>query len=163
MSMDGVRALVQEGRTLEAIRLYREQSGANLNDALAVVDGLQQQLGSDEGVAPQADRSLETPGILEGPDVTALLQAGRKLDAIRVYREQTGTNLKDATQTIKDLEHRLDRADPSEIEHDQDAATLLRAGRKIDAIRVYREQHGISLKDATAAITQMEKELGLRG
>jgi ribosomal protein L7/L12 len=164
--MDTVRALVQEGRTLEAIRVYREQTGASLDAALVVVDGLQQQLGPDDALLPQADRGGLDPQqqqvTLDGPDVTSLLQAGRKLDAIRVYREQTGANLKDATDVIKDLERQLDRGDQSEIEHDQDVATLLRAGRKIDAIRVYREQHGVSLREATGAINQMEKNLGLR-
>ena len=95
--------------------------------------------------------------------MTTLLQAGRKLDAIRLYREQTGASLKDATDMIKDLERKLDLADQSEIEHSQDAATLLRAGRKLDAIRVYREQHGLSLKDATEAISDMEKNLAACG
>ena len=52
----------------------------------------------------------------------------------RIYREQTGASLKDATDMIEDLERKLDLADQSEIEHSQDAATLLRAGRKLDAI-----------------------------
>lgn len=162
MSMDEVRNLVKEGRTLEALRAYREQTGASLDDALTVVDGLQQELQPDDAVAPQADRGVDGAVPLEGPDVTALLQAGRKLDAIRLYREQTGSSLKAATDVIKELERKLDIEDESEIEHSQDVPTLLRAGRKIDAIRVYREQHGSSLQDATKAINQMEKDLGLR-
>ena len=160
--MDEVRNLVKAGRTLEAIRAYRDQTGAGLDDALAAVDRFQRELVPDEGMQPQADRSLSEAVSLEGPDVTTLLQAGRKLDAIRIYREQTGASLKDATDMIKDLERKLDLADQSEIEHSQDAATLLRAGRKLDAIRVYREQHGLSLKDATEAISDLEKSLGLR-
>jgi ribosomal protein L7/L12 len=162
MSMDEVRTLIKEGRTLEALRAYREQTGASLDEALTVVDGLQQELQPDDAVPPQADRGFDGAVPLEGPDVTALLQAGRKLDAIRLYREQTGSSLQAATDVIKELERKLDIDDESEIEHSQDVPTLLRAGRKIDAIRVYREQHGSSLKDATKAITQMEKDLGLR-
>jgi ribosomal protein L7/L12 len=161
MSMDEVRNLVKEGRTLEALRAYREQTGASLDEALTVVDGLQQELQPEDPVPPQADRGPEAVP-LEGPDVTALLQAGRKLDAIRLYREQTGSSLQAATGVIKDLERKLDIEDESEIEHSQDVPTLLRAGRKIDAIRVYREQHGSSLQDATKAINQLEKDLGLR-
>jgi ribosomal protein L7/L12 len=160
--MDLVRNLVKEGRTLEAIRAYREQTGADLDDALKVVDGLQRQAEPDDAMQPQADRSLSEAVALEGPDVTTLLQAGRKLDAIRVYREQTGSSLKDATSVIQNLERKLDAEDESELEHGQDVETLLRAGRKLDAIRVYREQHGSSLKDATEAINDLEKSLGLR-
>ncbi len=165
MSMELVRTLVKEGRTLEAIRAYREATGADLDDALKVVDGLQNTMEADDAVTPQADRSGEEGGemvALDGPDVTALLQAGRKLDAIRVYREQTGASLKDATDMIKALERKLDIADQSELEHGQDVETLLRAGRKIDAIRVYREQHEVSLREANDAVNALEKDLGLR-
>jgi ribosomal protein L7/L12 len=167
VNLDLVRTLVKEGRTLEAIRAYREATGADLDDALKVVDGLQNTMDADTAAPPQADRSGdESDGgemvALQGPDVTALLQAGRKLDAIRLYREQTGASLQAATDVIKDLERKLDAQNDSELEHGQDVETLLRAGRKIDAIRVYREQHDVSLKAANDAVNALEKALGLR-
>jgi ribosomal protein L7/L12 len=167
VNLDLVRTLVKEGRTLEAIRAYREATGADLDDALKVVDGLQNTMEADDAAMPQADRSADGGDgdemvALEGPDVTALLQAGRKLDAIRLYRAQTGASLKDATDMIKELERKLDIADQSELEHGQDVETLLRAGRKIDAIRVYRQQHDVSLKAANDAVNALEKALGLR-
>jgi ribosomal protein L7/L12 len=166
VNLDLVRTLVKEGRTLEAIRAYREATGADLDDALKVVDGLQNTMDADDA-PPQADRSGDEGDggemvALEGPDVTALLQAGRKLDAIRLYRAQTGASLQAATDVIKDLERKLDAQNDSELEHGQDVETLLRAGRKIDAIRVYREQHDVSLKAANDAINMLEKKLGLR-
>ncbi len=161
LDMDTVRNLVKEGRTLEAIRVYREQTGADLNDALAAVDNIQHQITPDD-VLPQADRGLGGDTLsLAGPDVTSLLQSGHKLDAIRIYREQTGASLKDATDAIKDLERRLDAADNSEVEHNQDVETLLRGGHKLDAIRVYRQQTGANLKDATTEINELTKNLGL--
>lgn len=108
VNMDTVRNLVKAGRTLEAIRAYREQTGAELNDALAAVDSIQHQLASDDAVQPQADRSLGNDTfILQGPDVETLLRGGHKLDAIRVYRQQTGASLKDATHEINELEKNL--------------------------------------------------------
>ncbi len=162
VNMDLVRNLIKEGRTLEAIRAYREQTGAELNDALTAVDNLQRQLAPDDAVQPQADRGLGGDMLtLQGPDVTALLQNGHKLDAIRIYREQTGASLKDATDAIKALESKLDADDDSEVEHNQDVETLLRGGHKLDAIRVYRQQTGASLKDATDEINELAKNLGL--
>jgi ribosomal protein L7/L12 len=37
---------------------------------------------------------------------------------------------------------------------------LLRAGRKIEAIKVYRKQHGVDLKTAKDAIDARSRELG---
>lgn len=38
------------------------------------------------------------------PDVMALIQSGRKIDAIKLYRELHGTGLKEAKDAIESLE-----------------------------------------------------------
>ena len=53
MSMDEVRNLVKAGRTLEAIRAYRDQTGAGLDDALAVVDGSNGNWSPTKGCSPR--------------------------------------------------------------------------------------------------------------
>jgi ribosomal protein L7/L12 len=40
---------------------------------------------------------------------------------------------------------------------DADVAKLLAAGRKIDAIKIYREIHGVGLKEAKEAVERMAK------
>jgi hypothetical protein len=50
----------------------------------------------------------------------------------------------------------VNRLDPD----DQEAA-LLRAGRKIEAIRALRQRTGIGLKDARDAVNLLERQLGL--
>jgi hypothetical protein len=40
------------------------------------------------------------------PQVVELLKAGRKIEAIKVYREQTGAGLAEAKQYVEDLERR---------------------------------------------------------
>lgn len=66
---------------------------------------------------------------------------------------------------LSHIERRLDRiaehlgldADlPPDVKR---ARELLRQGRKIDAIKAYREQHAVGLKDAKDAIDALEREM----
>lgn len=43
----------------------------------------------------------------------------------------------------------------------KEAEELLRAGRKINAIKLWREKTGTSLKEAKDAVEALQKELGL--
>lgn len=41
------------------------------------------------------------------PEVVALLQRGKKIAAIKVYREHTGVGLQEAKNTVEEVERRL--------------------------------------------------------
>jgi ribosomal protein L7/L12 len=102
--------------------------------------------------------------------VRDLLRAGRKIDAIKVYRDQTATGLREAKQAVEQAsgDGRLEAQIEALVRHyglvvpdtvpDQVRA-LLRAGQKIEAIRVYRQAHGCQLKDAKDAVDAMERAL----
>ncbi|MCC7366166.1 MAG: ribosomal protein L7/L12 [Dehalococcoidia bacterium] len=124
-----------------------------------------------------AGRSLRAPGTgaaarqLSSEDdvrrIHELLQGGDKIAAIKVYRERTGAGLKDA----KDAVEALERGEPLPPGDDEPAArpagdavdVLILAGKKIEAIRQYREEHpGTGLNDAKDAVEARERELGGR-
>jgi ribosomal protein L7/L12 len=76
-------------------------------------------------------------GLFSDPTIAARLSAiERKLDII-----MDSLGLKDPVQ-----------APPSVMEEIQD---LVRAGRKIDAIKIYRERTGVGLAEAKAAIDRV--------
>jgi len=98
--------LVQEiaaGRTIVAIKWVRARTGLGLKEAKDVVDAL----GAGDVGAP-----LERPGdqldFVDDVDFQARLlvelAAGRKLEAIKLYRERTGADLKAAKDAVEALE-----------------------------------------------------------
>jgi ribosomal protein L7/L12 len=98
---DLIRSLLSQGQRIQAIKLYREQTGVGLQQAMAAVVQLergesvpdQEPVGADSQAA--AD-DLEKP-ILE------LLVAGKKIAAIKLYRERTGSGLKDSKDAVEAL------------------------------------------------------------
>ena len=85
-------------------------------------------------------------------------QAPSKIERIRAYRERTGVGLKEALLAIE----AQDRGDalpepepPTAAAPDADVQTLIREGRTIEAIKLYREQTGVSLAEAKQAIDRL--------
>ena len=98
--------LIQEidaGRTIEAIKWVRARTGLGLKEAKEVVDAL---AAGDVGVTLERH-----PGQIAGLDdadfaasLVVEIAAGRKLEAIRLYRERTGLGLKQAKDAVEALE-----------------------------------------------------------
>lgn len=97
---------------------------------------------------------------------------GRKIEAIKIMRDATGIGLKEAKDAVEALEEALRRSGPVSMT-DVAAAGLrepapadmervreaLRIGNSIEAIRIFREATGMSLKDARIMVQEVEKEL----
>ncbi|HBP23177.1 MAG TPA: 50S ribosomal protein L7/L12, partial [Planctomycetes bacterium] len=93
-------------------------------------------------------------------EVAELLRAGKKINAIKRYREETGLSLKEAKDAVDALEAGGIPASgpspaPSAAGDDEDIRDFLRAGKKIQAIKVYRERYGVGLKQAKDAVERM--------
>jgi ribosomal protein L7/L12 len=92
-----IAELIEQGRKIEAIELLRENTGISLAEAKAQIEQLSAET---EGQVPPAERTgLDTPGLPE--DVLALARGGRKIEAIKLLREQTGLGLKEAKERIE--------------------------------------------------------------
>lgn len=112
----------------------------------------------------------EQPPAEKPASVLELLRAGRKIEAIKAYRESTGVGLKEA----KDAVEAMERGEPVEPppmpaskrhitgEMAVDDAELrghVSAGRLIDAIKRYRELTGLGLKESKDAIEALRDSL----
>jgi ribosomal protein L7/L12 len=95
--------------------------------------------------------------------VLALVREGRKIEAIKLYRDMTGTGLKDAKDAVEALERggSLAEARRGPAGSEADVLQLLRAGQKILAIKLYRERTGVSLLEAKNAVEAMATEQGI--
>lgn len=89
-----LRSLLEQGRKIEAIKEYREATGAGLAEAKNAVEAL------EAGQTLPAKGSQKAPAGFE-KELVALLEQGKKIQAIKLYREQTGTGLKEAKDAVE--------------------------------------------------------------
>lgn len=121
--------------------------------------------------------SAAAPTLLGSADpfqeVRDLARSGLKIDAIRVYREMTGTGLKEAKEAVEALA--AGQAVPvaatlisqapenqrfeNSAEMVDEVKRLLRQDKKIAAVKVYREYFEVGLAEAKTAVDQIETEL----
>jgi ribosomal protein L7/L12 len=92
-----VRSLMEAGQKIEAIKLFRERTGAGLKESKDAVEAIQRGQAVPSG--PQSDRDLED-------EVVSLLEQGQKIEAIKRYRERTGVGLKGAKEAVERMAER---------------------------------------------------------
>ncbi len=103
--------------------------------------------------------------------IVSELQSGQKIQAIKLYRQATGYDLRTAKDFIGKLQAALEgqnvealAADstspqsPDQV-HDE-VLRLMQRGEKISAIKVYREHYQVDLKEAKEAVETISKGTG---
>ena len=92
-------------------------------------------------------------------EIGALARSGEYIQAIKEYRALHGGGLKEAKDAVDILASGRTPAGP-EIAHerpapDEEVRVLAREGRKIEAIKLYRERSGLGLAQAKAVIDSL--------
>ncbi len=89
-----VKAALDRGQKIEAIKLLREATGLGLKEARDAVEHME---------AGGSMPSVEQPaiGTDAGDEIARALAQGHKLEAIRLYREKKGVGLKEAKDAIE--------------------------------------------------------------
>ena len=105
---------------------------------------------------PAGDTSFEDK-------LRALLAAGRKIEAIREYRIATGAGLADAKNAVEALERdgSLPSREPTDSSFEGKILSLMKQGKKILAIKLYREKTGVGLKEAKDFIEALAADQGI--
>lgn len=126
---------------------------------------------------PAARPPTRTLGqIEEFAEIARLVRAGNKLQAIKLYRQVTGAGLAESKDAIDKIAGGgileisnvpIDYVPPGPT-RDRAAqiaaiGRLLRAGNKIQAIKVYRETFGVGLKEAKDGIDRLETTVDTPG
>lgn len=96
---DRVKSLLRQGNRIEAVKAYREDTGASLSEAHDAVDRIERSMNGTQ----EADLDREPAGDLRGR-VIDLLREGRKIEAIKIYRDATGEGLKEAKDAVEAIE-----------------------------------------------------------
>jgi len=96
-----------------------------------------------------------------------LIHAKQLLNAVQFYQQATGVSLVEAKEAVEDMA-RNEFTKPPSSERDRDdpvmegkIKSLLSKNRKIDAIKIYREEYGIGLKEAKDAVERIEASMPL--
>jgi ribosomal protein L7/L12 len=127
-------------------------------------------------VAPPPPVSVPTPPVADmaqgQAELVQLLREGRKIMAVKRYRELTGVGLAEAKAAVDLLEQRLEANDldasptisapPAAPDMDALAAevvALVQRGNKIEAIKVYRDAMNVGLREAKEAVEAIEDRL----
>ena len=93
-----IRDLLAKRQKMTAVKLYREETGTSLLDAKNAVEAI-------EGGASMPVREILVDGEREG-ELLRLLGAGKKIQAVKLYRELNGGGLKEAKEAVEALGER---------------------------------------------------------
>ncbi|MFI7429281.1 50S ribosomal protein L7/L12 [Micromonospora sp. NPDC049836] len=96
-----VLRLARQGRTIDAVKVLRQQTGLSLLDAKRVVDLLAAG-GTWTPGAPAPGTGSKVDDAVRA-EAARLLQRGRKIQAIKVVREHTHLSLADAKRYVESL------------------------------------------------------------
>jgi ribosomal protein L7/L12/sugar lactone lactonase YvrE/DNA-directed RNA polymerase subunit RPC12/RpoP len=111
----------------------------------------------------------ETLGKIQ--EIKRLVQSGQKIEAIKQYREVFKTSLKEAKEAVEQLADGKPIAityssyqpagfftgEPSHFLVEAEIRQIVQNGKKIDAIRRYREVYQVGLKEAKDAIDHLQE------
>ena len=102
-----IEAALRQGQKIQAIKLYRECTGAGLAEAKAAVEKLEIEPRSGSGTPVKPGDTLA--GVREA------LFRGQKILAIRLYRESTGMGLAEAKRAVEKMEAELRSTSPEQF------------------------------------------------
>lgn len=109
-------------------------------------------------------------------EIASLLRAGKKIEALKIYRRLTGGSLAEAKAALEQIELGIGLAGAMVLQPEiaaltsladgdaqsvlfADIAHLLGRGKKIEAIKIYRQYTGLGLADAKEAVDRIERAL----
>ncbi len=148
-----IRALIDAGNMIAAIKRLREFVEIGLADAKRFVEDMQQ--GRATILRPEIMPEAElVDDVSADSEVQLALARGNKIEAIKRVRELTGMGLKESKDYVEALvsgraTQIVSQPQPAAHVGDlSDVQTLAAAGRKIEAIKRYREITGVGLKEA---------------
>ena len=101
VDVERIRQLVLQGQTLEAIKVVREQTDLSLKDAKDAVEAIEH---GETPVLPLRRPAGASPYGLDLEPIQDALLHDNKIEAIKLYREQTGVGLKEAKDAVEAIE-----------------------------------------------------------
>ena len=161
---EDILASLHQGRKVQSIQLYQQSTGTSLKDGKVVIDEI---MDSDAFKRFERREPCGTVAVthetFSDSEVTSLIQKGRKIQAIKRIRELRGCGLKEGKEIADAIEkHGVYESRNARVMDQNDTESfeeLLRSGKTIQAIKVYRTMTGCSLKEAKEYVDARRMEL----
>jgi ribosomal protein L7/L12 len=160
-----IRRELAAGRKIEAVKTAREQYGFGLKEALEFVEAVERgetpSVPARRDPAPPPAAPVAAGGMAE---VQALALSGKKIEAIKRYRELRDTSLTEAKAAVEALERGeqpREWAPPPDLRSEagvdwDELRGLVNSGQKLEALKRYRAQTGKSLEESLPVIDALE-------
>ena len=138
---------------INAIKRYRELTGAGLKEAKDAVDYA---MANPDQLAQKG----KAGGVVDtdGAGVRDLIAEGRIDEAVKVYAAFMGVDEFTARDAIAQMQHEDSATERLSDEGMEQVRIALNGGNKIEAIKMYRELTGLGLKEAKDAVEKMERD-----
>ncbi|MGD8404564.1 MAG: hypothetical protein PVJ21_12950 [Anaerolineales bacterium] len=98
--------------------------------------------------------------------IRELIARDQKIAAIKLYREATGSSLRDAKEAVEAIERgtadyfpKSEQVDMPDTSLDNRIKRLLAERKKIEAVKVYRDAHNCGLREAKDAVDAIEMQM----
>ncbi len=101
-SIQELARLAHQGDKIEAIKIYRQVFGASLQESIDAVESIQQGHNISNPQTSTPGPFLQDKQVKD--EVSRLLQDGRKIEAIKYYRQVTGQSLKDSKEAVDNFQ-----------------------------------------------------------
>ncbi len=147
-----IQEALDKGNKIEAIKVYREQTGLGLKEAKDAIEYAQ--------ANPDIVGEKKKRASYDKPDagIRDLVEEGRIDEAIEVYQKFAGVDEYTAMDAVADIEHDLRQSESAEVSDiDDRVRNLALEGKKIEAIKLYCEMTGLGLKEAKDAVEGMAR------
>ena len=117
-------------------------------------------------LCPSCGASIPEPATLTADlerEVRSLLDQGKKIEAVKVYKDHTGSGLKDAKDAVEALQSAgsLPRSAEADADWEAEVLRLLRQGEKIKAVKLYKDRTGATLFDSKQGVEVMAERHGV--
>lgn len=172
-TLAGVWDAIRRGRKLDAIKSYREIHRVGLKEAKEAVERMESELQSGAASVLGSETPSVSRATAQGEaDVERLIRAGKKIHAIKLYRELHGVGLRESKEAVENMEAHLrcgatahppgaPGPAPTAPGPREEIARFVLAGKKLQAIKVYRQHFGCGLRESKEAVERFESALGV--
>jgi ribosomal protein L7/L12 len=96
-----IRALLQEGNFIQAVKAFRDATGSGLAEAKEAMEQLVESMGRGTHDLPRASDGPRVAHDGQLAQIRAALATGNKIEAIKLYRAATGVGLKEAKDAVE--------------------------------------------------------------
>lgn len=110
-----IHQLLHDKQLIQAVKVYHDATGVSLAEAKKAIEEMAR---NESAKLPSRTQSYDDP-VLESK-IRSLLSKGKQIEAVKIYREEYRTSLKEAKDAVDRIEASLPR-EPAASKHDEAA------------------------------------------